>query len=112
MKNIIIILLVLTSTQVVGQYKQNKETNVPGIIGLSALPTSFIVSEINYANFVGRFGDRDAYMQGSKLRSYEDMMRQNSNIILTGAIVTGVGLLIQHHISNKRNRSTRKSCWR
>ncbi len=112
MRTAIIILIVLASTQVVGQYKQNKENNVFGIIGMSALPTSFIVSEINYTNFVGKFGKRDAYMKGSKLNSYENMMRQNSNIILTGTIVTGVGLLIQHHISKKRNKSTRPSCWR
>tara|TARA_R110001592_G_scaffold290574_4_gene559765 strand:+ start:1531 stop:1869 length:339 start_codon:yes stop_codon:yes gene_type:complete len=112
MKNIIIILLLLGSTQVVGQYKKDINTNLPGIIGLSALPTSFIVSEINYTNFVGRFGDRDAYMQGSKLKSYESMIRQNESIIITGAIVTVAGLLVQHYITNKRNRSTRKSCWR
>lgn len=112
MKNIIIILLILTSTKIVGQYKKDRNNNVPGIVGLSALPTSLIVSEINYSNFVGRFGDRDAYMQGNKLKSYESMMRQNDNIILTGVIVAGVGILIQHYITTKRNKSTRTSCWR
>jgi hypothetical protein len=112
MKNIIIILLLLGSTQVIGQYKKDINTNLPGIIGLSALPTSFIVSEINYTNFVGRFGDRDAYMQGNKLKSYESMMRQNDTILLTGVIVAGVGILIQHYITTKRNKSTRTSCWR
>ena len=112
MKNIIIILLLLGSTQVGGQYNKNKGTNVPGIIGIAALPVSFIISEINYSNFVGKFGDREGYMQGSKLNSYENMMNQNESIIITGAIVTVAGLLIQHYITNKRNKSTRTSCWR
>ncbi len=110
MKNIIIILLLLSSTQVVGQYKKDKGTNVPGIIGIAALPVSFIISEINYSNFVGRFGDREGYMQGSKLNSYENMMNQNESIIITGAIVAITGLVIQHFITNRKSNS-KTSCW-
>lgn len=104
--------LLLLSTQAKGQYRKDIDTNMPGIIGLSALPSSFIISEINYTNFVGKFGDRDAYMQGNKLKSYERMMRQNSDIIITGAVVMGVGLLIQHYIASKRSKSISKCVWR
>ena len=105
-----IILLLLSSTQAIGQYSKDKGVNISGIVGISSLPASFIISEINYSSFVGKYGNPEAYMQGNRLNSYESMMKQNSSIILTGAIVTVAGLIIQAVISNKR--SGKKTCWR
>jgi hypothetical protein len=113
MQLIVIILLtgiLLTSTQAKGQYNKDKGVNIPGIVGISSLPTSFIIAEINYSSFVAKFGEREGYMQGNKLSSYESVMKQNSNIVLTGAIITVAGLVIQAIISNKRNN--KKACWR
>ena len=106
---LICIMILATSIDIIGQYK-DKGTNVPGIIGLSALPASFIIAEINYSNFVGKFGDREGYMQGSKLRSYESMMDQNESIIITGALVTVAGIVIQHFI-NVKHSDRNKRCY-
>jgi len=111
MKNIIIILLLLSSTQVVGQYKREKPNYTAGIIGLSGLPIAFIATEINYNNFVNRFGEGTPYMGDNKASAYNTMMDRNDSILITGAIVTIAGLVIQHYITNKRNKSTRKPCW-
>jgi hypothetical protein len=110
MKNIIIILLLLSSTQVVGQYSKEKPNYTVGIVGLSGLPISFIITEINYSNFVSKFGQGTPYMGDNKASAYNSMMNRNDSILITGALVTVAGLVIQHFITNKKNN--KKTCLR
>ena len=103
----ILIILILASTQVMGQYKKQKN-NTAGIVGLSALPISFITTELNHFNFVYKFGNTEPYMKGNKLYAYNNMMNNNNSILVTGAIVTVTSLVIQHFVSKK---TIKKKCY-
>ena len=108
MKHLTLLLLALLTINVSAQYKKKEPTNVPGIVGLTSLGASFVGERVINHNFITKFGEREPYMTGIKLESYNKMLKQGDTMILSGIIVAGVGLVIQAYINNKR---TRKACF-
>ena len=82
-------------------YKAKAYHYAPGVIGLAAMPIAFITIEINHNNFTQQYGSVEPYMKSNKLNNYNNMMDNNNTILITGALVTITGLVIQHFVSQK-----------
>ena len=97
-------------------YYEYKHVHVlPGVIGLGAMPVALATVSLRDYQWKNVYGAREPYMTGYKLSSYNQLQRSNSQILLTGLIVTGVGIGIQMLINHKfRNKKyhTSLSCTR
>jgi len=80
----------------------------PGVIGMSALPSTFIITNINHNNFTHQFGSVEPYMNNNKLHAYNKMMNNNNTILITGALVTVTGLVIQYFVSKKFDKKRKR----
>jgi hypothetical protein len=110
MKHLTLLVLALLTINVSAQYKKENK-NIPLGVAFAPLPTSFAITEINTNHFERNYGYGGSYFKNGKEVSYSDMVRQNSDIILTGALVTAGTLLVRHLIANKRSRRSGKSCF-
>lgn len=100
---------ILTVPDIKGQEIQVKPYHyTPGIIGLSAMPTSLVAVNLNKYNFTQQFGNVEPYMNNNKLSAYNKMMNDNNTILITGTLVTITGLVIQHFISEKISKKRKK----
>lgn len=105
---LICIMILATTIDIVGQYKEKTNSYTVGIIGLSGLPIAFIASEINYGNFTRQFGEGSPYMGDNKASAYNTMMDKNNSILITGALITVAGIVIQHFINTRRTNKNKR----
>ena len=100
-----ILFIVLTVPEMNAQQSYNDGAKAyhyaPGVIGLTAMPAAFVTTNINKNKFTQQYGRVEPYMNSNKLSAYNKMMSDNNTVLITGAIVTIAGLVIQHFVSEK-----------
>ena len=107
---LICIMILATTIDIVGQYEKRTSNHTIAMVGLSGLPVAFIASEINYNNFTKQFGEGTPYMGDNKASAYNTMMDKNNSILITGALFTVAGIVIQHFI-NIKHADRNKRCY-
>lgn len=91
-------------------YELKTKHMAPGIVGLSAMPVSLTAVSLRGLQWENSYGGYDAYMQGAKLSSYQELQKGNEQILITGAIITGIGIGIQLLVNHKlKNRKQQRS---
>jgi len=111
-----ILFAILTVPEINAQQKYNySETQsyhyTPGVIGLSAMPASLAIVSLRDYQWKVAYGGYEPYMESNKLSSYNQLQRSNNQILLTGMIVTGVGIGIQLLVNRKLEKRRHKKIY-
>lgn len=83
--------------------------NLAGWTGVLAVPVAMTTATIRDIQWKSKYGNRDPYMKGEKLYTYNKLMNSNNNILFTGIITSASFLLLQVYVNTRIRKKKSKS---